>query len=151
MSRGRINRALAFAGIKRHEYMVLRKSLLFCLQCCAITLLFSASFPVSGSENVPHRPFASWADLPDKGEFIVGAVYEESEAYHIWAGHDAHDITVKSAGETYGIDINQGYISVQYGITETWAADLNVGGTTLGWRSFSSNQSIRSTIGLMDS
>ena len=24
------------------------------------------------SENVPHRPFAYWADLPDKGQFVVG-------------------------------------------------------------------------------
>src|SRR5437773_818171 len=38
------------------------------------------------SENVPHRPFAQWADVPEHGQFVVGALYEESEAYHIWTG-----------------------------------------------------------------
>src|SRR5256885_1821324 len=67
------------------------------------------------SENVAHRPFAQWADIPARGQFIVGLVYEESEAYHIWAGHDYHNVTVQSGGENYGIDINQGYIAAQYG------------------------------------
>jgi len=59
---------------------------------------------------------------------------QESEALSNLAGHEFHDITVKSGGEKYGIDINQGYVALQYGITEKWAADLNVGATTLGWR-----------------
>src|SRR5690348_73568 len=77
-----------------------------------------------GSENVPHRPFAEWADVPAQGEFVLGFVYEESEAYRIWAGNGSHNITVKSGGESYGIDINQGYLAMQYGIVEKWAADL---------------------------
>ena len=39
------------------------------------------------SENVPHRPFAMWADVPEGGQFLAGLVYQESEAYHIWAGN----------------------------------------------------------------
>ena len=102
------------------------------------------------SENVPHRPFAEWADVPAPGQLIAGAVYEESEAYHIYAGGRVHDVTYTAAdGEKYGIDINQGYIALQYGITERWAADLNVGATTVGWRYFD-NGTIRSTTGLMD-
>ncbi len=105
----------------------------------------------TASENVPHRPFAYWADLPQEGQWIVGLVYEESEAYHIWARGSQYDITVKPPdGEKYGIDINQGYFALQYGITERWAADLNLGGTTVGWRSFSPNQQTESTTGLMD-
>ena len=42
------------------------------------------------------------------------------------------NVTVKSGGENYGIDINQGYFAFQYGITEKWAADLNIGYTTRG-------------------
>ncbi len=105
-----------------------------------------------GSENVPHRPFAMWADVPERGQFVVGVVYEESEAYHIWSsGHHYQNITVKSGGEEYGIDINQGYFAIQYGMTEKWAADLNVGVTTAGWRYFNStNGAIQSTTGLMD-
>ena len=103
------------------------------------------------SENVPHRPFAYWADVPQPGQFIFGLVYEESEAYHIWAQGHQYNTTVRpSDGESYGIDINQGYLALQYGITEKWAADLNIGGTTVGWRSFSPNQSPESTTGLMD-
>src|SRR5690348_3235666 len=83
------------------------------------------------SENVPHRPFAEWADIPAAGQLIAGAVYEESESYHIYAGGRVHDVTYRAPdGEKYGIDINQGYFALQYGITERWAADLNVGATT---------------------
>jgi hypothetical protein len=104
------------------------------------------------SENVPHRPFAMWADVPDQGQFVLGIVYQESEAYHIWAaGHNYHNITVTDDGEQYGIDINQGFIALQYGITERWAADLNFGATTAGWRFFNStNGQPQSTTGLMD-
>ena len=42
---------------------------------------------VWASENVPHLPFAQWADVPTQGQFIAGLVYEESESYHIWAQH----------------------------------------------------------------
>ena len=103
------------------------------------------------SENVPHRPFAYWADLPEPRQFIVGLVYEESEAYHIWAADRYQNITVKSGGEKYGIDINQGYLALQYGIAKKWAADLNIGFTSLGWRKFDENESAQSTVGLMDS
>lgn len=105
--------------------------------------------PARASENVPHRPFAEWADVPNPGQFVAGLVYEESEAYRIWTGNQVHDITWKSAGESYGIDINQGYVALQYGITERWAADLNLGATTVGWRSFDKG-GIRSTTGIMD-
>ncbi len=101
------------------------------------------------SENVPHRPFAQWADVPEHGQFVVGALYEESEAYHIWTGSQSHNVTVKAGGERYGIDVNQGYFALQYGLTERWAADLNIGGTTVGWRYFS-NGKIQETTGLMD-
>jgi hypothetical protein len=104
----------------------------------------------SASENVPHRPFAVWADVPAQGQFVAGLVYEESEAYYIWANRDRKKITTRSGGENYGIDINQGYLSLQYGITEKWAADLSVGYTSMGWRSFSPDQSTESTSGLMD-
>src|SRR5258706_2930741 len=101
------------------------------------------------SENVAHRPFAMWADIPRPREFIVGAVYEESEAYRIWTGHTSHNITTHADGESYGIDVTQGYVSIQYGIIENWAADLTVGATTVGWRFFD-NGAIKSTTGIMD-
>jgi hypothetical protein len=102
------------------------------------------------SENVPHRPFAEWADVPEQGQMVVGLVYEESEAYHIWAGGRVHDVNFKAAdGENYGIDINQGYVALQYGITKKWAVDVNIGATTVGWRYFD-NGKVQSTTGLMD-
>lgn len=105
---------------------------------------------LSASENVPHRPFAMLADVPDQGQLIAGVVYDESEAYNIWAGDQKHNIKVRNDGEYYGIDINQGFIALQYGITDKWAADLNVGATTAAWRSFDPNNSAQSTTGLMD-
>jgi len=115
-------------------------------------LLLTAALPLTApaSENVPHRPFAYWADLPAPGQFIFGLVYEESESYHIWAANKYQNVTVESGGEKYGIDINQGYVALQYGIAPKWAADLNIGATTLGWRKFDSNESAESTTGLMD-
>ena len=110
---------------------------------------------VSATENVPHAPFAEWADLPAPGQLVVGAFYDESESYHIWAnGGQRYNIDSPSGGEHYGIDINQGYFTFQYGINQKWAADLNVGATTTGWRSFNyqgkTAPTIRSTTGLMD-
>jgi hypothetical protein len=106
------------------------------------------------TENVPHAPFARWAEVPPKGQWILGAVYQESESYHIWAnGGTRYNVDYPTGGEHYGIDINQGYLTVQYGITRRWAADLNLGATTTGWRKFSNggpSGSIRSTTGLMD-
>ena len=119
-----------------------RKSLL------ALSWLIAAGSSF-GSENAPHRPFAQWADVPEQGQFILGMVYEESEAYHIWAQHDEHNVTWHAGGESYGIDINQGYFALQYGLTKRWAADLNFGGTTAGWRYFD-NGGIKYTDGLMD-
>jgi hypothetical protein len=116
------------------------------LSCLLLSLLLETA---SASENVPHLPFAEWATLPAQGQFVVRLVYEESEAYHVWASGQSHNITSHRAGESYGIDINQGYVALQYGITPRWAADLNVGATTLGWRSFVKG-TIHSTTGLMD-
>jgi len=58
------------------------------------------------------------ADLPLPGQWIVGLVYEESEAYHIYAGSTYHNVTTHANGEEYGIDVNQGYFALQYGITK---------------------------------
>ena len=118
----------------------------------AIRLILVCLAPVltlHASENVPHRAFAQWADVPAAGQFVAGLVYEESEAYHIYVKGASQDITVHSAGEHYGIDINQGFVALQYGITERWAIDLNIGATTTGWRKFD-NGGIQSTAGLMD-
>ena len=129
-------------NVARH-WTCLIAALVVCL------LAVGAALNVLASENVPHRPFAQWADLPESGQLVVGLVYEESEAYHIWASGQYHNVTVQSGGESYGIDINQGYLALQYGLTEQWALDLNVGCTSEGWRAFD-NGAIQSTTGLMD-
>lgn len=120
----------------------------------AASLLLVLVQNVTATENVPHAPFAEWADLPLPGQLIAGLVYQESEAYHIWAnGGQRYNIDHIKSGEHYGIDINQGYIALQYGITKRWALDLNVGYTTAGWRTFSNGGTpgdVRSTTGLMD-
>ena len=118
----------------------------------AAGLLLTVALPpkVLASENVAQPPFAYWADVPAEGQFVFGAVYEQSKSYHIWANGQQYPVKVMANGENYGIDVRQGYFTLQYGITEKWAADLEIGGTTVGWRSFSSDNSIQSTTGLMD-
>jgi hypothetical protein len=108
---------------------------------------FTAS--VTASENVPHRPFAYWADLPDKGQFVVGMVYSEAEAYHIWAGNKIHNVTWEAGGESYGNDNHQGFLALQYGLNDKWAADLSLGYVSAGWRAYDEGK-VRSTSGLMD-
>src|ERR1700748_3844279 len=112
--------------------------------CCpirrslSVVLLFLATtiFQVRASENVAHEPFAQWADVPGYGQLVVRLTYEESDAYHFWAGNTRHLVDFPDRGEHYGIDINQGYVSLQYGLSKKWAADLSIGGTTVGWRYF---------------
>jgi hypothetical protein len=110
---------------------------------------------LSATENVPHAPFAEWADVPAPGQLIAGFFYDESESYHIWAnGGQRYNIDTPSGGQHYGVDITQGYFTFQYGINQKWAADLNIGATTTGWRAFNyrgqTAPAIRSTTGLMD-
>jgi hypothetical protein len=116
-------------------------------------LLYVTCQNVSATENVPHAPFGEWANVPDDGQLLVRATYQESEAYYFWASGKRYLVDFHHNGEHYGIDINQGYVSFQYGLTERWAADLAIGYTTLGWRYFSNfgtNGSPQSTDGLMD-
>ena len=120
------------------------------LSLAALLSAFALVPAARASENTPRRPFAQQANVPARGQLVVGAVVEDSEAYYIWEHNNQTEVTVKSGGESYGIDITQGYLALDYGITERWAADLNVGATTVGWRSFDPNQSVQSTVGLMD-
>ena len=109
-----------------------------------------ATQTIHASENVAQRPFAYWADVPAEGQFVLGAVYEQSKSYQVYANDRQYNIKVEADGENYGIDVRQGYFALQYGITEKWAADLELGATTVGWRSFSPSNSVESTTGLMD-
>lgn len=119
----------------------------------AMLLLLSLGWPVSATENVPHAPFAQWANLPQHGQLAVRATFQDSEAYHIWADGEQYSTDWIKGGEHYGIDITQGYMTFEYGIKDRWAADLSVGYTTVGWRYFSNYDdkgNSQSTSGLMD-
>jgi hypothetical protein len=131
----------------------------FATRLSAGGILFAAASCVlseraNATENVPHIPFAEWAEVPDRGQLTVRATYQESEAYYFWAGNTRYRVDYPVRGEHYGIDINQGYFTFQYGLTKKWAADLSVGDTTAGWRYFSNynnpNGEPHSTTGLMD-
>lgn len=116
-------------------------------------LVLTALSEAHATENVAHPFYAEWANLPEAGQLITRLTYEESDAYHFWAGNERHLVDYQLRGEHYGIDINQGYLSLQYGITTRWAADLSIGYTTVGWRYFANGETpgkVRSTTGLMD-
>ncbi|HYG21946.1 MAG TPA: hypothetical protein VEH04_04125 [Verrucomicrobiae bacterium] len=120
------------------------------LQTTAATLIAASVQPLSASENVPHAPFAEWANVPAAGQLVTRLTYQESESYYIWAGNNRHKTDWRHNGEHYGIDINQGYLTFQYGLNDRWAADLSAGYTTAGWRYFNPSGSSESTSGLMD-
>ena len=102
------------------------------------------------SEDEARRPFAEWAEVPEPGQLIFGTLYEQSEAYHIWVqGNHRMPANTRVDGENYGIDVRQGYFTFNYGITKKWAADLNLGATTVGWRPFDGG-GIQKTTGIMD-
>ena len=87
----------------------------------AIGTSLPLALPQNGSatENVPHAAFAEWAELPAPGQLVVGAFYDESESYHIWAnGGQRYNVDTLVNGEHYGIDINQGDFTFQYGISD---------------------------------
>jgi hypothetical protein len=116
-------------------------------------LLFLAGLPriILATENTPRPPFAQWADVPAIGQLIAGGYYEQSEAYYVWQGHQRHNITIHASdGEPYGIDVRQGYLTLDYGITKQLAADLVVGATSIGWRSFNPAAAVEQTTGMMD-
>jgi hypothetical protein len=113
-------------------------------------LSLASGMRLTASEDEPRRPFAQWADVPQAGQLLFGTLYEQSEAYHVWE-HGNHRSVVNTPvdGENYGIDVRQGYFTIDYGLTRNWAADLNLGGTTVGWRAFD-NGTIGKTTGMMD-
>jgi hypothetical protein len=122
---------------------------------CAGTLLLglligSVPWVSHASENVARKPFAEWADVPAPQQITLSAWYMESEAYHAWSGHQRININRVLHGEDYGVDRMQGIVGMEYGITKRWAADLNVGVTTVGTRSFNAAGASESTTGLMD-
>lgn len=120
------------------------------VQTAAAILVTAAIQTAYASENVPHTPFAEWANVPQRGELVTRLTYQESESYYIWAGGDRYKTDWRHNGEHYGIDINQGFLTFQYGLTERWAADLSIGYTTAGWRYFDPSGDAQSTSGLMD-
>lgn len=121
-----------------------------------VAFAVGASLPLVLNQNLmagedeARRPFAEWAEVPEPGQLIFGTLYEQSEAYHVWAqGNNRMPANTRVGGENYGIDVRQGYFTFNYGITKKWAADLNLGATTVGWRPFDGGD-IQKTTGVMD-
>jgi hypothetical protein len=123
------------------------------LRLIGVSALVGLGSRAVASENVPHIPFAEWADVPGRGKLVARLTYQQSEAYYFWAGNTRYKADWEQNGEHYGIDVTQGYLTLQYGLTERWVLDLSAGFTTTGWRyfsNFSTNGASQSTSGLMD-
>src|SRR5437870_462764 len=123
------------------------------LALASLIRLFTMAPQMDASENVPHAPFGEWAEVPTPGQWVIALHYQESESYSFWDAHQRYNVDWRAAGERHGIDINQGFLAIQYGITEKWAGDLAIGGTTTSWRyfsNFSATGEPQSTRGLMD-
>jgi hypothetical protein len=116
------------------------------LSVCALLSLFKAS----ASETLPRKPFAEWADVPPEKRFNIRFWYIEGEAYHVWYGRDRQNVTIQRQGEDYGIDPMYGVIGMEYGLTDRWAADVNLGYGTVGTRSYNATGASESTSGILD-
>ena len=120
------------------------------LKIASLAMSLALAQNLWAGEDEPRRPFAQWADLPAPGQLLFGTFYEQSEAYHVWEqGNNRMPANYRTDDENYGIDVRQGYFTFDYGITKKWAADLNLGATTVGWRPFD-NGNIEKTTGVMD-
>ena len=85
----------------------------------APAVLCLAGLHSPAGENEPRRPFAQWAVLPQPGQWLFGTFYEQFEAYHIWQqGNNRVAVNTRVNGENYGIDVRQGYFTLDYGIME---------------------------------
>jgi hypothetical protein len=105
---------------------------------------------LQANENLVRRPYAEWANLPEQGQFVISPFFGMSEAYHAWEGSTSKSIQVEVDREDYGVDVIQGSVLVEYGIADRWAADIGIGYTSVGTRSFNAGAHSESTTGLMD-
>jgi hypothetical protein len=99
------------------------------------------------SENIPSKPFAQAVWLPARGQWIVTPWYEYSEFHDAWRGLQKESVTV---GDGHGFDQNNGMVLIEYGFARNWAADLQVGYTSLSQRYFTPDGEADTTRGLMD-
>jgi len=117
----------------------------------APVLLFLALAPVLRAvENIPQKPFAQSVWLPEAKQFIVTPWYQYSEFYSIWRGSKRESIEVDPGHNSYGFDLNNGAILLEYGLDPQWAADLTLGYTSGATRSFNARGEPDTTEGLMD-
>lgn len=68
--------------------------------------------------SVPHAPLGQWASVPEHGQLVVGPTCQESGDCHFQAGDDMHKVDWRNEGEHYCMDINQGWLSLPYGLTK---------------------------------
>ncbi|MDB6122546.1 MAG: hypothetical protein JWQ71_1539 [Pedosphaera sp.] len=119
---------------------------LICLSAVAITSL--TPFTSTASENIPQKPFGQFTWLPTPNQWIVTPWYQYTDIQDIWRGTRHENVSV---GDKHGFDQNDGLALIEYGIKKDWAADLQLGYTSLATRSFSTPPgTVRSTSGLMD-
>lgn len=115
-----------------------------------VSLTFALAAPLFGGENIPQKPFAQAAYLPEPKQFVISPWYNYSEFFNIWRGTKRESIEVNPGADSHGFDQNNGIVSVEYGIAPRWAADVTIGYTSVATRSFTPDGSVQKTSGLMD-
>ncbi len=119
-----------------------RPSLLLCARHLGATAAFACFvLTATADENVPHPPFAQWADVLKEDQWSLGAVYQQSSADRIWAQGQNPSVSLD--------EVHQGYFAIQYGYNPHWTFDLSVGWTTANWR-YAPGDVTQNTSGLMD-
>src|SRR5437879_3393798 len=101
---------------------------------CCLSLVLGVAAGTRAAENLPTKPFAQAVWLPEAGQFWVTPWYQYTEFQKFWRGSHLESTTV---GDHHGFDQNDGLVLVEYGIRKSWAADLQLGYTSLATRSFS--------------
>jgi hypothetical protein len=99
------------------------------------------------TENLPRIPFAESARLPDPNQFVVSPWYYYNVFRKLWIGDAKTSIEIQPQQD---FELNDGMITVDYGVTPQIALDLTLGYTSAATRSWDPQADPKTTEGLMD-
>jgi len=106
-----------------------------------------AAVVVNATENLPQIPFAEPARLPEPNQFVLTPWYNYSVFRKVWIGDNKTSIEVQPK---YDFELNDGMLRLDYGLSDRFALDLNIGATEAATRAWNPDNDPEIKYGLMD-